>query len=37
MINKTLYAREMKKSIKLLVIFGAIITLYVSSACTIRR
>ena len=30
MINKTLYAREMKKSIKLLVIFGAIITLYVS-------
>lgn len=30
MINKALYKREMKKSIKLLVIFAAIITVYVS-------
>lgn len=30
MINKALYKREMKKSIKLLVIFAAVITLYVS-------
>lgn len=30
MINWTLYKREMKGSIKLLVIFGAIITMYVS-------
>ena len=30
MINGTLYRREMKGSIKLLVIFGAVITLYVS-------
>ncbi len=30
MMNKALYRREMKGSIKLLIIFGAIITLYVS-------
>ena len=30
MINRTLYMREMKGSIKLLVIFAAVITLYVS-------
>lgn len=30
MINRTLYLREMKKSIKLLLIFAAVITMYVS-------
>ena len=30
MINSTLYFREMKKSIKMLVIFGAVITMYVT-------
>ena len=30
MISMTLYKREMKGSVKLLVIFGAVITLYVS-------
>ena len=30
MLNRTLYKREMKSSIKLLVIFAAVITLYVS-------
>ena len=30
MINMALYKREMKGSIKLLIIFSAIITLYVS-------
>lgn len=30
MINLTLYKREMKGSLKLLIIFGAIITMYVS-------
>ena len=30
MMNMALYKREMKGSIKLLIIFGAIITLYVS-------
>lgn len=29
MINATLYLREMKKSVKILIIFGAIITMYV--------
>ena len=30
MLNMALYKREMKGSIKLLVIFGAVITMYVS-------
>lgn len=30
MINKTLYVREMKKSIKMLLIFAAVITMYVT-------
>ena len=30
MINSTLYFREMKKSIKMLIIFGAVITMYVT-------
>lgn len=30
MLNLTLYKREMKGSLKLLIIFGAIITMYVS-------
>lgn len=31
MLNKTLYLREMKRSVRLLVIFAAVITLYVST------
>ena len=30
MINSTLYLRELKKSIKMLIIFGAVITMYVT-------
>ena len=30
MINSTLYLREMKKSVKMLIIFGAVITMYVT-------
>ena len=30
MINSTLYLREMKKSVKMLVIFAAVITMYVT-------
>lgn len=30
MINKALYKREMKNSIKMLIIFAAVITMYVS-------
>lgn len=39
MISMTLYKREMKGSVKLLVIFGAVITLYVSlsSVCMTPR
>lgn len=30
MLNMTLYKREMKGSLKLLLIFGAVLTLYIS-------